>query len=58
MGTGIGTIINWVFVIKKNSIFLEIIGKSDNILLNSLKRSKKKLSFLSKIIINYKKKNI
>lgn len=57
MGTGIGAIINWIFVIKKNSIFLEIIGKSNNILLNSLKRSKKKLSFLSRIVINYKKKN-
>ena len=56
MGKGIGNIINWIFVIKKNSIFLEIIGKSKNILLNSLKKSKKKLSFLSKIIINYKKK--
>lgn len=56
MGKGIGSIINWIFIIKKNSIFLEIIGKSKNILLNSLKKSKKKLSFLSKIVINYKKK--
>jgi len=55
MGKGIGAIINWIFVIKKNRIFVEIIGNSKNILLNSFKKSKKKLSFLSKIIISNKK---
>lgn len=54
MGKGIGNIINWIFVIKKNKIILEIIGKSKIILLNSLKKSKKKLSLSCKIIIKKK----
>ncbi len=56
MGKGIGNIINWIFVIKKNKIFLELIGKSKKILLNGLQKSKKKLSLSSKIIIKKKKK--
>jgi len=55
MGKGIGNIINWIFIIKKNKIFLEIIGKSKIILLTSLKKAKKKLALNSKIII---KKNL
>lgn len=54
MGKGIGNIINWIFVIKKNKIILEIIGKSKIIILNSLKKSKKKLSLATKIIIKKK----
>ena len=57
MGKGIGSIINWIFVIKKNTIFLEIFGKSKDILLKSLKKCKKKIPLATKIIIdNYKKK--
>lgn len=52
MGTGIGGIIDWIFVIKKNNIFLELIGKYKYILYKSLKKCKKKLSFSTKIILD------
>jgi ribosomal protein L16/L10AE len=51
MGTGIGNIIDWIFVIKKNNIFLELIGKYKYILFKSLKNCKKKISFSTKIIL-------
>ncbi len=57
MGKGVGTIINWIYIIKKNNIFVEILGKSKNILLLGLKKAKKKLKIFSKIIIKKKKKN-
>jgi large subunit ribosomal protein L16 len=56
MGKGIGNIINWIYVIKKNNIFLEIYGWSNEILFFSLKKAKKKLKIFSKIIIKKKKK--
>ena len=57
MGKGIGGIINWIFVIKKNNIFIELIGKYKYVLFKSLKNCKKKLPFSTKIIMgNYLKK--
>lgn len=52
MGKGIGGIINWIFVVKKNNIFLELIGKHQHLLFKSLKNCKKKISFSTKIILN------
>jgi ribosomal protein L16/L10AE len=51
MGKGIGAIIEWIFVIKKNNIFIELIGKYKHILFKSLKSCKKKLPFPTKIIL-------
>lgn len=56
MGKGVGKIIDWIFVIKKNNIFFEIAGKLTYILLIFLKKSKNKLPFLSKIIVKKKLK--
>lgn len=57
MGKGIGGIIDWIFVIKKNNIFIELIGKYKYVLFKSLKNCKKKLPFSTKIIMgNYLKK--
>ena len=57
MGKGIGGIIDWIFVIKKNNIFLELIGKHKYLLFKSLKNCKKKLPFPTKIITkNYIRK--
>ena len=57
MGKGLGGIIDWVFVIKKNNIFIELIGKYKYVLFKSLKNCKKKLPFSTKIIMgNYLKK--
>ena len=57
MGKGIGGIIDWIFVIKKNNIFLELIVKHKYLLFKSLKNCKKKLPFSTKIIMgNYLKK--
>lgn len=50
MGKGIGSIIAWVFVIKKNNIFLELRGKYKYVLFKSLKNCKKKIPFPTKII--------
>lgn len=50
MGTGIGHIKNWVFVIRKHNIFFELIGKYNYLLFKSLKNCKKKLPFPTKII--------
>ena len=52
MGKGIGGIINWIFVIKKNNIFIELIGKYKHIIFKSLKNCKKKIPFSTKIILN------
>jgi large subunit ribosomal protein L16 len=52
MGKGIGSIINWIFVIKKNNIFIELIGKYKHVLFKSLRNCKKKISFSTKIILN------
>lgn len=52
MGKGIGGIIDWIFVIKKNNIFIELIGRHKHILFNSLRNCKKKISFSTKIILN------
>lgn len=57
MGKGIGGIIDWIFVIKKNKIFIELIGKYKYVLFKSLKNCKKKIPFPTKIIMgNYLKK--
>jgi ribosomal protein L16/L10AE len=57
MGKGIGGIIDWIFVIKKNNIFIELIGKYKYVLFKSLKNCQKKLPFSTKIIMgNYLKK--
>ena len=57
MGKGIGSIIDWIFIIKKNNIFLELRGKYKYILFRSLQNCKKKISFPTKIITeNYKKR--
>jgi len=57
MGKGIGAIYDWIFIIKKNNIFIELIGKDNFFLLKALKSCKKKLSFSTKIILkNYIKK--
>lgn len=57
MGKGIGSIIDWIFVIKKNNIFIELIGKYKYVIFKSLKNCKKKLPFSTKIIFdNYIKK--
>lgn len=57
MGKGIGSIIDWVFIIKKNNIFIELIGKYRYVIFKSLKNCKKKILFLIKIIFdNYIKK--
>lgn len=50
MGTGIGNIKDWIFIIRKNNIFLELIGKYKYLLFKSLKNCKKKLPFPTKII--------
>ncbi len=55
MGKGIGSILDWIFIIKKNSVFFEIAGKLTPSLLIILKKSKNKLPFLSKIIVKKKK---
>jgi len=52
MGTGIGNIIDWIFIIKKNNVFIELIGKYKYALFKSLKNCKKKISFSTKIILN------
>lgn len=57
MGKGIGGIINWIFVIKKNNIFIELIGKYKHVIFKSLRNCKKKIPFSTKIIFdNYIKK--
>lgn len=57
MGKGIGEIINWVFIVKKNNIFIELMGKYKYVILKSLKNCKKKIPFSTKIILdNYIKK--
>lgn len=57
MGKGMGSIIDWIFVIKKNNIFIELIGKYRYVILKSLRNCKKKLPFSTKIIFdNYIKK--
>lgn len=57
MGKGIGGIINWIFVIKKNNIFIELIGKYKYVIFKSLRNCKKKIPFSTKIIFdNYIKK--
>ena len=57
MGTGIGNIKDWIFIIRKNNIFLELIGKYKYLIFKSLKNCKKKLPFPTKIITkNYIRK--
>jgi len=56
MGKGIGSIINWIFVIKKNNVFFEIEGELTFPLWILLKKSKNKLPFLSTIIFRKKLK--
>jgi ribosomal protein L16/L10AE len=56
MGKGIGSIINWIFVIKKNNVFFEIGGELTFPLWILLKKSKNKLPFLSTIIFRKKLK--
>lgn len=56
MGKGIGNLIDWIFVIKKNGVFLEIKGKLNNGLYSTLKRSRNKLPFLSTIMMTKKPK--
>lgn len=57
MGTGIGNIIDWIFIIKKNNIFLEVHSKYKYLLFKGLKSCKKKLPFPTKIITtSYMKK--
>lgn len=57
MGTGIGAIKDWVFVIKKNKIFIEVISKYKYGVFKGLKKCKKKLPFPTKIVTSeYKKK--
>ena len=57
MGKGVGGIINWIFVIKKNNIFIELIGKYRYVIFKSLRNCKKKIPFSTKIIFdNYTKK--
>ena len=57
MGKGIGGIINWIFIIKKNNIFIELIGKYKYVIFKSLKNCKKKIPFSTKIIFdNYLQK--
>ncbi len=52
MGKGIGGIINWIFIIKKNNIFIELMGKYKYIIFKSLRNCKKKISFSTRIILN------
>ena len=52
MGKGIGGIINWIFVIKKNNIFIELIGKYKHVIFKSLRNCKKKIPFSTKIIFD------
>lgn len=56
MGKGIGSLDNnWLFCIKKNTIFLEFHSKSKEFLLEGLKSSKKKIRIPCKIIeLNFK----
>lgn len=54
MGTGIGAIINWIYIIKKNAIFLELVAFSHDLVLFALKKARRKLKIENKII----KKNI
>ena len=48
MGKGIGSIINWIFIVKKNNIFLELIGKYKYVVFKSLKNCKKKITICNK----------
>ena len=50
MGKGIGGIVDWIFIIKKNNIFIELIGRHKYILFKSLKSCKKKISFSNDMI--------
>lgn len=57
MGTGVGSIYDWIFIIKKNNIFMELLGRYNFYLLKAFKNCKKKLAFPTKIILkNYVKK--
>lgn len=56
MGKGIGNLMEWIFVIKKNGVFLEIKGHLNNDLYSTLKKSKNKLPFLSTIMMTKQKK--
>lgn len=59
MGKGVGVLQDdWIFVIKKNKIFLEIIKMPIKILKKGLLSAKKKLRIKSKIIRPVEKWNL
>lgn len=56
MGKGVGSLdSNWLFCIKKNTVFLEFSSKSVEFLKNGIKSCKKKLKISCKIIEKNKK---
>lgn len=50
MGTGIGPIKNWIYIIKKNALFLELSAESFDLVFFALKKARKRLKLKNKII--------